>query len=248
MPATPARSRRPFTLSSLSDDRVRRSPHERTPGESDHRTSRPGSRFDRIARVASATALVATMLGAGAGSAFAFGTSVPCTSRAEAPVFAAWGDLFSYFRVPNGGFESGSTDWALTGGAAVVTGNERYRVGGATDARSLRIPAGATAESRTICVSRGEDTIRLFVNNARISGSILHVEAIVRSSTGQIGQTAFDVNGDAAPAGWAPTMRLGIPNLLGGTGTENLTLRFTTRGTAATWSIDDVYVDPYKSY
>ena len=195
-----------------------------------------------------ATALVATMLGAGAGSAAAFGASIPCSSRAEAPVFAAWGDTYNYFRVSNGGFESGTTDWALTGGTTVVSGNEPAHVGGSTDARGLRVPAGATAESRTICVSRGEDTIRLFVNNARVSGSILHVEAIVRSSTGQIAQTAFDVNGDAAPGGWAPTMRLGIPNLLGGTGTEDLTLRFTTRGTAATWSIDDVYVDPYKSY
>jgi hypothetical protein len=57
---------------------------------------------------------------------------------------------------------------------------------------------------------------------------------------------AFDVNGDAAPTGWAPTMRLGIPNLLGGTGTQELTLKFTTRGTAATWYVDDVYVDPWK--
>ena len=201
-----------------------------------------------IARVLVAASLVAAMFGAGAGSALAYGTPVACSARSEAPVFAAWGDSSNYFRVQNGGFESGATDWALTGGASVVYGNEPARVGGATDAHSLRIPAGATAETRTICVSRGEDTIRLFANNARVSGSILHVEAIVQSTYGQIAQTAFDVNGDAAPAGWAPTMRLGIPNLLGGSGTESLTLRFTTRGTAATWSIDDVYVDPYKSY
>ncbi len=188
------------------------------------------------------------MLAAGAGSAFAFGSALPCTGRSEAPVFAAWGDTSNYFRVSNGGFESNTTDWALTGGAGVVSGNEPSHVGGATDARSLRIPTGASAESRALCVSRGEDTIRLFVNNAGVSGAILHVEAIVRSPTGQVAQTAFDVNGDAAPTGWAPTMRLGIPNLLGGAGTEELTLRFTTRGTAATWSVDDVYVDPYKSY
>jgi len=39
-----------------------------------------------------------------------------------------------------------------------------------------------------------------------------------------------------------------IPNLLGGVlGTQNLTLAFTTTGTKATWGIDDVYVDPFKS-
>jgi hypothetical protein len=207
-----------------------------------------GTGFSRFSRAIGAGVLAATMLGAGAGSALAFGTAVPCAARSEAPVFQAWGDSFNYFSAPNGGFEAGSTDWLLSGGAAVITGNEPFKVGGATHAKSLRIPAGGTAESRTICVSRGEDTIRLFVNNARVPGAILHVEAIVRSSTGQVAQTAFDVNGEATPAGWSPTMRLGIPNLLGGSGSQELTLSFTTRGTPATWIIDDVYVDPYKSY
>jgi hypothetical protein len=202
----------------------------------------------RLMQVAGASALVAAMLGVAAPSALAFGTPIPCTGRSEKPVFAQWGDPFNYFTVSNGGFESGTTEWALAGGAGVVSGNEPHFVGGTNHSKSLRIPAGATAESRDMCVSRGEDTIRLFVKNAKVAGSILHVEAIVRGSNGQIAQTAFDVNGDAAPKGWAPTMRLGIPNLLGGTGTQTLTLRFTTRGTAATWSIDDVYVDPYKSY
>jgi hypothetical protein len=203
--------------------------------------------FPPVIRALGAAALVAGMLGINAGNVMAFGTAVPCGTRAEAPVFATWGDTFSYFRVPNGGFESGTTDWLLTGGAGVVTGNEPNHVGGALDAKSLWIPAGATAESRTICVSKGEDSIRLFVKNGHVAGSILHVEAVVRSVTGQTAQTAFDVNGDAAPTGWAPTMRLGIPNLLGGTGTQSLTLIFSTRGTPATWSIDDLYVDPFKS-
>lgn len=205
-------------------------------------------RLSGVIRGLGVACLVGAMLGIGSGSVLAFGTAVPCASRTEAPVFAAWGDTYNYFRVQNGGFESGSTDWALTGGAAVVAGNESYRVGGSNDSHSLRIPAGSTAESRTICVSRGEDTIRLFASNARVRGAILHVTALVTSPSGQVAQTAFDVNGEAAPAGWSPTMRLSIPNLLGGNGTEALTLQFTTRGTAATWSIDDVYVDPYKSY
>ena len=239
MLAPQARSGRSSDTSSTAGDRT----HHRWNG-----SGRPEGIGGPVLRVLTATALAATILGAGAGSARAFGPPVACTGRSEAPVFAAWSDTFKYFRVPNGGFESGATDWSLTGGAGIVAGNEAYRVAGSTDVKSLRIPAGATAESRTICVSRGEDTIRLFVNNARVSGSILHVEAIVRGTNGQTAQTAFDVNGDAAPAGWAPTMRLGIPNLLGGSGTEELTLRFTTRGTAATWSVDDVFVDPYKSY
>jgi hypothetical protein len=37
------------------------------------------------------------------------------------------------------------------------------------------------------------------------------------------------------------------PSLLGGTLAQNLTLVFTTQGTPATWNIDDVFVDPFKS-
>lgn len=197
--------------------------------------------------VAALGAVVASTL-AGGGVASAAGTTVACSARSESTVFSRWSDPYNYFLMPNGGFEAGSAEWALSGGAAVGTGNESFFVRNGADSKSLTIPAGGRAESRTICVSRGEDTIRLFVKNAKVAGSILHVEAIVRNpTTGAIAQTAFDVNGDAAPIGWSPTMRLGIPNLLGGSGTQELTLIFTTRGTAATWSIDDVYVDPFKS-
>ena len=202
-----------------------------------------------VFRCSQAVALVAVALGAGPQTAMAYGTPVACSSRSEAPVFAPWGDRATYFLVPNGNFENGSTNWLLTGGAAVVDGNETYFVGGPFDGHSLRIPPNATAESRTICVSVGEDTIRLFVNNQHVSGAILHVDAIAQNpSNGATAWTAFDVNGDVPSAAWAPTMKLQIPRVFGGNGTEALTLRFTTRGTAATWNIDDVYVDPFKSW
>ena len=52
---------------------------------------------------------------------------------------------------------------------------------------------------------------------------------------------------NAASSGWDPTSVLAIPNLLGSDGgQQELTLRFTTLGTAATWYIDDVFVDPWK--
>jgi hypothetical protein len=189
-----------------------------------------------------ATALSAT-------SAQAYGTSLSCTGRSMTQPFKGWSDYASYFRLSNGGFESGTSDWRLSGGAAVVAGNETWKVSGPGDANSLRIPAGGIAESRALCVSMGEDTIRLFVRNAKVPGSILHVEAQVRNpSNGRIAQTAFDVNGDASPSGWAPTMILMLPNLLNGSGQQELTLTFTTRGTSATWFIDDVFVDPFKSY
>ncbi len=202
-----------------------------------------------LCRAIAAGLLAVVALGTTAGATFAFGSPLQCTTRSESAMFSRWADTNSYFRISNGGFESGTTDWSLSGGATVVWGNEPWKVAGSTDAYSLRIPAGGYAESRTICVTRGEDEIRLFAYNPKVSGAILHVEAWVQNpTTGQQASYAFDVNADASPAGWAPTMVLPLPNLLGGTGTQNLTFKFTTRGTPATWQIDDVTVDPFKQY
>jgi hypothetical protein len=193
--------------------------------------------------------VVIVMQGAQASTAFASGTPLPCESRSSSAVFSRWGDPSDYFAMPNGGFESGSTEWSLSAGAEVVGANEPYRIGAATDAFSLKIPAGASAESRTICVMLGEPTVRFFVYNPRVVGAVLHVEAIVRDRlTGLVVNTAFDVNAGIAPAGWAPTPPILIPNFVGGILAEDFTLRVTTRGTPATWAIDDIYVDPFKSY
>jgi len=45
----------------------------------------------------------------------------------------------------------------------------------------------------------------------------------------------------------APTPEILVPNLLGGILPENLTIRITAVGAPASWSVDDVYVDPFKS-
>lgn len=206
-------------------------------------------RFVGLPQMLAAAALATVALGAGAGTVLAYGTPLACSSRTEAAVFSPWGDKATYFLVSNGGFENGSTDWALSGGAKVVGGNESYHVNNAADSHSLSIPPGGAAESHTFCVSRGEDTVRLFVNNSHVSGAILHVDATVQNpDTGALGYAAFDVNGDVPSSAWAPTIQLQIPNVLGGSGTEYLTLRFTLRGTPTTWGVDDVFVDPFKSW
>ena len=206
-------------------------------------------RLAGIAQILAVGALAVVTVGTGATSALAAAPTLSCTARSEAAVFSRWGDQAPYFLVSNGGFENGSTDWTLSGGAKVVNGNESYYVGGSSNRHSLSITPGGAAETRPMCVSRGEDTIRLFVNNSHTSGAILHVDAIVvNPDTGAVGTTAFDVNGDVPSSPWAPTIQLKIPNLLGGSGTEQLTLRFSLRGTKTTWGIDDVFIDPFKSW
>jgi hypothetical protein len=194
-----------------------------------------------------ATAAGASTQGSTAASSTSASAVSPCTTRSLSTPFSQWGDEASYFLAPNGGFAEGATGWTLSGGAAATSGGEPWDVSG-SGSHSLLIPNGAQAQSTTMCVTRNEDSIRLFVDNRGVQGSILHVEALVENpTTGQTAQTAFDVNGNAAPVGWSPTMVLGIPDLLSGNGTQDLTLIFTTRGTAATWNIDDIFVDPFVS-
>ena len=79
------------------------------------------------------TGALALGLAVGAPSAFAGGTTQPCTTRTESTVFSTWGDTYSYFKMANGGLESGATDWTLSGGAAVASGNEPWKVAGSAD-------------------------------------------------------------------------------------------------------------------
>jgi hypothetical protein len=202
-----------------------------------------------LLRMTAAASLAIMTLGLGATAALAYGSPLACAGRSEAAAFSRWGDSASYFRISNGGFENGTTDWALTGGASVISDNEPFRVAGARDSYSLRLTPGASAESRTICISSGEDSIRLFVRNPGVRGAVLHVDAIVRNpSNGSVGTAAFDVNGEYAPYGWSPTIQLKVPAMFNSCGTEEMTLRFTLRGVAATWAIDDVFIDPFKSW
>ena len=170
-----------------------------------------------------------------------------CAAVHTATPFAQWGDNNSYFLMPGGGFEAGAPGWTLAG-ADVAAGNETSFVTARTDAHSLALDNPSVVISPTACVAMGENTIRLFVKNPGVTGSVLHIQAFVQNPlTGLVLSTGFDIKGSPGAAGWAPTSQLLIPNLLGGVlGTQNLTLMFSTRGAPATWNIDDVYVDPFK--
>jgi hypothetical protein len=193
--------------------------------------------------------LVSGVLTAAAPTTMAYGSAYSCTGRTLAQYYKAWGDANNYFSVSNGGFESGTTDWQTNGAASVVTGNESFHVAGSGDAKSMRLASGSSAESRTLCVSTGEDKVRLFAYNPKVMGAILHIDVVVRNpSTGVYGYFAWDLNADAWPAGWQPTPSLSIPNVFNGSSTEELTITLSTRGSAAAWLVDDVAVDPFKSY
>ncbi|MCU1465785.1 MAG: hypothetical protein JWM72_1713 [Actinomycetia bacterium] len=206
------------------------------------------SRLMRVVVFAAVMSIAGSALSA-AGPASALTLFPNCGARESSPAFAQWGDTSPYFQVANGGFESGSSEWTLSNGARVESGNEMFFVADPTDGHSLAIPVGEHATSPTTCIAAGENTFRLFVKSSGTGLSSLHVQAFVQNAlTGIVLSTGFDVNANDATQEWSPTPAFNVPNLLGGlAGVQRLTLVFTARGeSTASWSIDDVYVDPFK--
>jgi hypothetical protein len=163
---------------------------------------------------------------------------------APAPVtnpFLPWHDVADYIAAPGGDLESAGA-WDLRGGAAVVAGNEPFHVGAADDSSSLKLPAGGSATTAPMCVGIEHTTMRFFAK--RESGSqfsLLRVEAVVEGRFLPIGF----VTGSGR---WEPTPP--VPILVNALallhGSTQVAFRFTPLS-GSQWSIDDVYVDPYRT-
>jgi hypothetical protein len=171
-----------------------------------------------------------------------------CPDRQVSTPFAPWGDDNFYAAVAGGSFEDGGSDWTLSG-ATIVPDNETFHVDGADDTQSLSLTGDAQATSPDTCVDLGNHSIRMFVKSSGDPDSTLHIQASVEDPlTGLVLSTGFDVRGGAGTSEWSPTDQILIPNLLGGLlETDRLSLVFTTTG-SATWNVDDVYLDPFKSH
>ena len=91
------------------------------------------------------TAVLAASVGVGRANAL-LGLGGNCSTTTSQP-FTAWNDSASYYLVPNGGLENGSTGWSLSGGASVVYGNEPFLP---TGFHSLSLPSGSQAVSPVV--------------------------------------------------------------------------------------------------
>jgi hypothetical protein len=167
-------------------------------------------------------------------------------SQPTAPVFSPWGDDAQYALAPDGGLEAGASGWALSDGAAVQAGNEQFQVGGADDASSLAIPAGADAISAPVCIDVAHPTIRLFARNQGSPGSVLHVSVVVPVLLGAT--LTLPIGSVTAGSDWQPTGSLPVvANLLSLVrGDQQVAFRFSAGNDGGDWAIDDLYVDPYS--
>jgi hypothetical protein len=172
-------------------------------------------------------------------------SATDCTNPTIEQPFTPWHDSASYVKAPLGTFESGASDWSLNR-AGVGAGNESYEVAKDDGTHSLQIQPGGSALTSTVCVGLDRPTLRFF---AKSSGGLLSLSTMavsVRFET-SLGLVAELPVGVVLPnTKWQPTLPMPIIAnllpLLPGQMTP-VQFRFTPVG-GASWSIDDVYVDP----
>ena len=201
----------------------------------------------RICGVLCRVALLAAVIVLAIGAAPAHAAGCPAYPLGKP--FLPWLDVLNYTAVPNGGLESGATSWTLTGGAAVVDGNEPFYVRSSADRYSLSLPPGSSATTAPMCVRTLDATMRFFAVNAGSLLSTLKVEALYTDAGGR--QRTATVGLLLGTPQWAPSLpTLVFANLtnlpLLTDGTIDVRFRFTPQGLFGRWRIDDVYVDPMK--
>ena len=158
-----------------------------------------------------------------------------CPSLPLDQTFRPWLDPAYYQEAPDSGFEDGGS-WALSGGAAIVDGNEPFLAG----ARSLDLPPGSSAVSAPICVTVAHPTIRFFARNTGSPVAPLTVTAQFKTLLGL--QLELPVGVVLGGADWQPM----LPLLMLGNLLSNGVRFHLSAAAGSAWQVDDVYVDPYS--
>ena len=192
---------------------------------------------------AAATAFAAAAVFAAPASAAPAYVAGGCPDVPTVQPFAPWQDVADYFLAPDGDLEGGGAGWLLEDGAHVVDGNEPFYVGSPDDHQALRLPAGASATTAPMCIGEEHRTMRFFGTSTR--NGALKVEALYTKRNGkQKSVTLGAVRGDDT---WAPSeiLPMRVNELADDDQGLSVSLRFESKGNS-TWTIDDVYVDPFR--
>src|SRR5262245_46400879 len=104
----------------------------------------------------------------------------------ETQPFLPWLDPARYVLAPGGTFDTGADTWQLSGGAAIVPGNEPYLVHDPADDESLTLPPGSAAVTGRVCLQLTDPTIRFFAVNRGSPLATLKVEVLFRDGLGAL--------------------------------------------------------------
>jgi hypothetical protein len=175
--------------------------------------------------------------------------SAPCENQTFNQPFAPWLDPAQYTLAPDGALENGAPSWSLADGAALSTGNETYSVHGAGDTTSVSLPSGSSATSGAMCVGIDYPSVRFFAK--RTGGTALgrlRVDVLFEDASGTV--RSLPIGLVAGNGSWAPTAPMLITaNLLAllSGGQTAVAFRFVPQSNSS-WSVDDVYVDPFRNH
>lgn len=203
--------------------------------------------FHSLKRIVLAGALVAGVTAGTTGLVTGTAAAATCPTRTTFQAFSRWGDYNQYFVVPAATFESGTSGWLLyagNGSPSVVTDQEPWKINGSTHTRALNLPAYSTAQAPNMCIASNEEWMRLFYKDPGVSGSQLLVKIEAWSSAGRMAQE-YRIN--SGSAGWKVSPQIAMPNMRDSAGNQTVTITISSVGTAASWRIDDVMVDPWVS-
>ena len=152
--------------------------------------------------------------------------------------FAPWGDNGFYVLHPGGDMESGLPGWKLSGGAAVVAGDDGLGV--LAGAKVLSLPAGASAVTSPICIDQTFTHARVLARTKLPSVSKLKVDVLYTDTKGKTVEKGSKTY-TTKSAAWTPSANLDIDARLNGA--APVQFRFTAPNNS-TWLLDDFYVDP----
>jgi hypothetical protein len=201
-----------------------------------------------VKRVVAVTLALSSITVLGGVASGAPASAASCPQRATTKAFSQWGDNNSYFVVPNGSFESGTAGWSLYasdfGSIKTTRTQEPWKVNGSNHANSLRLPAYSTAQVPNICLSSNEEWGRFFYRDPGVAGSSLLVKVEAWSSAGRMNT---EIRIPSGRSGWQVSPQIAMPNKRDGNGDQWVTITITPVDAPATWSIDDVMIDPWIS-
>jgi len=166
--------------------------------------------------------------------------------------FLRWADPAQYFLVPGGNFEGALSGWTLSGGAKVVSGNESYHVGSASDSKSLALPTtSSSVTTPTICVTALSPTFRLFMLNNGANGHTDGQLAFYLNFTGADGKPQqVKIAGLKGGTSWSLSLPISFIQYITTplqSGYANVSFTIKPNDNHGNWQIDDFYVDPIKS-
>jgi hypothetical protein len=173
--------------------------------------------------------------------------SPSCAGQAPSQPFGRFGDAADYTLLPGGTFESGVTGWTLENAARIVAANSPFNSSGpGTKALSLR--KGDKVTTSPVCITAAHPTLRFFATAKGSSRARLFVEVLYEDLGGSV--NAMPIAYLKPSSSWQPTivipLHVNLRAAVAPTSTAAVAFRITAEEDLATWTIDDLYVDPLK--